>query len=160
MADGDHTIAVSNPLFDEVFMDEQIPQPRPATPGTRKHMGVATSDPTYLPPVNNPNAPASDRKTRVPVRKVSYGSGGSAQNGIPSGQSPSRIPAASPTLQVRTHEGGGNISPRRNYISTPKKGRAIFTSRQDRQRRRIKIALAIMIVAAIALALFWFFVLR
>ena len=94
------------------------------------------------------------------MRKVSYGSGGSAQNGIPSGQSPSRIPVASPTLQVRTHEGGGNISPRRNYISTPKKGRAIFTSRQDRQRRRIKIALGIMIVAAIALALFWFFVLR
>ena len=107
-------------------MDEQTSQPRPVIGGTRKHMGVATSDPTYLPPVDNPNAPATDRKARVPVRKVSYGSGGSAQN----------------------------------YISTPKKGRAIFTSRQDRQRRRIKIALGIMIVAAIALALFWFFVLR
>lgn len=141
-------------------MDEQTSQPHPVIGGTRKHMGVATSDPTYLPPVDNPNAPATDRKARVPVRKVSYGSGGSAQNGIPSGQSPSRIPVASPTLQVRTYEGGGNISPRRNYISTPKKGRAIFTSRQDRQRRRIKIALGIMIVAAIALALFWFFVLR
>ena len=120
-------------------MNEQTSQPRPVIGGTRKHMGVATSDPTYLPPVDNPNAPASDRRARIPVRKVSYGSGGSAQNGIPSGQSPSRIPVASPTLQVRTHEGGGNISPR---------------------RRRIKIALGIMIVAAIALALFWFFVLR
>ena len=97
-------------------MNEQTSQPRPVIGGTRKHMGVATSDPTYLPPVDNPNAPASDRKARVPVRKVSYGSGGSAQNGIPSGQSPSRIPVASPTLQVRTHEGGGNISPRRNLM--------------------------------------------
>ncbi len=128
-------------------MDEQTSRPRPAIGGTRKHMGVATSDPTYLPPVDNPNAPASDRRARIPVRKVSYGRGGSAQNGIPSGQSPSRIPVTSPTMPVRTHEGGGHISPRRNYISTPKKGRAIFTSRQDRQRRRIKIALGIMIVS-------------
>lgn len=141
-------------------MDEQTSRTRPISRGTRKHMGVATSDPTYLPPVDNPNAPASDRKARIPARKVSYGSGGSAQNRTPASQSPSRIPVSSPTLQVRAHEGGGNISPRHNYISTPKKGRAIFTSRQDRQRRRIKIALAIMIVAAIGLALFWFFILR
>lgn len=141
-------------------MDEQIPQPRPATPGTRKHMGVATSDPTYLPPVNNPNAPKTDHKPRIPARKISYGSGGSAQSGAPSSQQSSRIPVASPTLQVRSRESGGNISPRRNYISTPKRGRSIFTSRQDRQRRRIKIALGVMIIAAAALALFWFFVLR
>ncbi len=158
--DGNHTIALSNPLFDEVFMDEQASQTRPTTGGTRRHMGVATSDPTYLPPVNNPNAPKSDRKTRVPARRVSYGSGGSAQNGTTAGQSSPRAPIAGPTVQVRTHDGGGNISPRRNYISTPKKGHAIFTSRQDRQRKRVKIALGIMIVAAIALALFWFFVLR
>ncbi len=141
-------------------MDEQTSRPRPDIRGTRKHMGVATSDPTYLPPVDNPNAPASDRKARIPVRKVSYGSGGSAHNSAPASKSPSHIPVSSPTLQVRTHEGAGNISPRRNYISTPKKGRAIFTSRQDRQRRRIKIALGLMVVAAIALALFWYFVLR
>ena len=46
------------------------------------------------------------------------------------------------------------------YISTPKKGRSIFTSRQDRQRRRVKILLGALIIAATALALFWFFVLR
>lgn len=143
-------------------MDEQRPHARPTAGGTRKHMGVATSDPTYLPPVDNPNAPKAGRSPRVPTRKVSYGSGGSAQNGLSSGHghTSSRIPPSSPTLQVRTNEGGGNISPGRSYISTPKKGRAIFTSRQDRQRKRIKFALAIMIIAAIALALFWFFALR
>ena len=142
-------------------MDGHVSADSPsANARTRKHMGVATSDPTYLPPVDNPHTPASNRKTRVPVRKVSYGNGGSAQNGLSSGKGPSHVAPTSPTLQVRTKEGAGSISPRRNYISTPKKGRAIFTSRQDRQRRRIKIALGIMIVAAIALALFWFFVLR
>lgn len=141
-------------------MDEQRPYARGANGGTRKHMGVATSDPTYLPPVDNPNAPKTSRKTSVPARKVSYGSGGSAQNGLSADRAPSRSPIASPTLQVRTHEGAGGVSPRRNYISTPKKGRSIFTSRQDRQRKRVKIALGVMIVAAIALALFWFFVLR
>ena len=44
--------------------------------------------------------------------------------------------------------------------NSPKKGRAIFTSQQDRQRRRVQVLLAVLIVAAIALALFWFFVLR
>ena len=83
-------------------MNEQTSQPRPVIGGTRKHMGVATSDPTYLPPVDNPNAPATDRKARVPVRKVSYGSGGSAQNGIPSGQSPSRIPVSYTHLTLPT----------------------------------------------------------
>lgn len=149
-------------------MDEQLPQSaqtaRQQAPQThargRKHMGVASSDPTYLPPVDNPHAPRPEHKTRVPARRVTYGSGGSAQNGLSSGKGPSRATPANPTLQVRADTGAGNISPRRNYISTPKKGRAIFTSRQDRQRRRIKIALTVMIIAAVALALFWFFVLR
>lgn len=156
-------------------MDEQIPpasratgQPaashpdrtRPVSSGTRKHMGVATSDPTYLPPVNNPNAPRCDRKVNVPVRRTAYGSGGSAQTGGSSRHPSGRVSTSSPTLQVRSDEGGGNISPGRSYISQPKKGHAIFTSRQDRQRRRIKIVLALLIVAAVALALFWYFVLR
>ena len=111
-----------NPLFNEVFMNEQTSQPRPVIGGTRKHMGVATSDPTYLPPVDNPDA-ATDRKARVPVRKVWYSrSGGSAQNGPPLGPiTPSRIPVASPTLQVRTHEGGGNTSRDATTSQRPKK---------------------------------------
>lgn len=153
-------------------MDEQIspeaqtagkptaPGPSRARSASRKHMGVATSDPTYLPPVNNPNAPQRDRNVRVPVRKTTYGSGGSAQTGGVARRSGGYIPPSSPTLQVRANEGGSNISPGRSYISQPKKGHTIFTSRQDRQRRRVKILLAILVVATVALALFWFFALR
>lgn len=153
-------------------MDEQIspgahtagqptaPGPNRTRPASRKHMGVATSDPTYLPPVNNPNAPQGDRKVRVPSRKTSYGSGGSAQTGGTARRAGGYVPPSSPTLQVRTNEGGSNISPGRNYISQPKKGHTIFTSRQDRQRRRVKLLLAALILATVALALFWFFVLR
>lgn len=107
---------------------------------TRKHMGVASSDPEYLP-----------------------------QTG-PSG----RVPPSSPTLRIRANERGarghqsqpvawgsqpGQLHYDR-YLQTPKKGRSIFTSQQDRQRRRVQVLLAVLIVAAIALALFWFFVLR
>lgn len=116
-------------------MDEQLLKTRAASSGTRKHMGVATSDPEYLPPVggNRPQA---------------------------------HVPPTSPTLRVRTGDARGGqagTGARPNYgryISTPKKGRSIFTSRQDRQRRRVKILLGALIIAATALALFWFFVLR
>ena len=149
-------------------MDEQIspeaqtagkptaPGPSLARPASRKHMGVAT----YLPPVNNPNAPQRDRNVRAPVRKTTYGSGGSAQTGGVARRPGGYIPPSSPTLQVRANEGGSNISPGRNYISQPKKGHTIFTSRQDRQRRRVKILIEILVVATVALALFWFFDLR
>ena len=105
----------------------------------RKHMGVASSDPEYLP-----------------------------QTG-PTGH----VPPSSPTLRIRANERAaargaqpirGNGQPGQlhydRYLQQPKKGRAIFTSQQDRQRRRVQVLLAVLIVAAIALALFWFFVLR
>ena len=70
-------------------MDEQnAPRPTAVPRGVsegahqrpgRKHMGIATSDPTYLPPVDNPRAPASNRETHTPRRKASLGKGGSAQ---------------------------------------------------------------------------------
>ena len=97
-------------------MDEQIspetqtagkptaPEPSRARPASRKHMGVATSDPTYLPPVNNPNAPQRDRNVRVPVRKTTYGSGGFAQTGGVARRPGGYIPPSSPTLQVRANE--------------------------------------------------------
>lgn len=151
-------------------MDEHIPpvphaDGQPAMqgrtrPAARKHMGVATSDPTYLPPVNNPNAPKKGRKVRVPARKTSYGAGGSAQTGGPAARSGGYVPPSSPTLQVRANEGGSNITPGRNYISQPKKGHAIFTSREDRNRKRMRALLAALVLAAIALALAWFFLLR
>ncbi|MDO4436457.1 MAG: hypothetical protein Q4B77_00660 [Coriobacteriaceae bacterium] len=151
-------------------MDERIshvPQAdgRAAVPdrmrsASRKHMGVATSDPTYLPPVNNPHAPKKDRKTRVPVRKTSYGSGGSAQNSTSPRRPGGNIPPSSPTLQVRSHEGGSNITPGRNYISQPKKGHAIFTSREDRQRKRMRGVLLVLVLVAVALAAAWFFLLK
>ena len=116
-------------------MDDQLPQERPASGGTRKHMGVATSDPEYLPPVG-------------------HGRGTEHAMGAPSavrghGDNPHRTQAPS---GAQPNYG--------RYISTPKKGRSIFTSRQDRQRRRVKILLGVLIIAATALALFWFFVLR
>ena len=84
-----HTMAVLHPLSHEVDMDEQnAPRPTAVPRGVsegahqrpgRKHMGIATSDPTYLPPVDNPRAPASNRETHTPRRKASLGKGGSAQ---------------------------------------------------------------------------------
>lgn len=151
-------------------MDEHIPpvshaDDQPAMQGrtrpvARKHMGVATSDPTYLPPVNNPNAPKNGRKVRIPVRKTSYGVGGSAQTGSTAARSGGYVPPSSPTLQVRANEGSSNITPGRNYISQPKKGHAIFTSREDRNRKRMRVLLIVLVLAAIALALAWFFLLR
>lgn len=151
-------------------MDEHIP-PAPhadgsgdmqgrTRPAERKHMGIATSDPTYLPPVHNPNAPKNGRKARVPVRKTSYGSGGSAQTGGSMARAGGYVPPSSPTLQVRANEGGSNITPGRNYISQPKKGHAIFASRENRKRKRLRTLLIVLSLAAIALALAWFFLLR
>ena len=105
----------------------------------RRHMGVASSDPEYLPKPD------------------------------PTGY----VPPSSPTLRIRANEQGaahghqplkgdgqkGRLHYDR-YLQQPKKGRSIFTSRQDRQRRRVQVLLGVLIVAAIALALFWFFVLR
>lgn len=161
-------MSVLQPLSHEVDMDEQnapLPTARPRgvsegahqRPG-RKHMGVATSDPTYLPPVDNPRAPASNRETRAPRRKASLGKGGSAQEGGGSMRTGGYIPPSSPTLQVRGGEQG--LGKPSSYISQPKKGRSIFVSRHDRARKRTQLLLFILILAAIALALFWFFVLR
>lgn len=104
----------------------------------RKHMGVASSDPEYLPATGK-------------------------------GASGGYIPPSSPTLRIRANERGG-AGPAAGgqtgqlhydrYLQVPKKGHAIFSSRQSRQRRRIQLLLAVLIVAAVVLALVWFFVLR
>lgn len=144
-------------------MDERIESNRgyaPARP--RKHMGVATSDPNYLPPVDNPRAPSHSRDVQVPLRKSNLGRGGSAQNAS-SAPRGGYIPPSSPTLRVRSREGAGSASNTRagrNYISQPKKSHSIFTSRAEQRRRRLLVILIIMIVLAVALALVWFFFLR
>lgn len=109
----------------------------------RKHMGVATSDPEYLPPTG------------------------------PTAQGTGYVPPSSPTLHVRSDGRGATKQPvpqgqpvqagqlhYDRYLQTPKKGRSIFTSRLDRQRRKMKLLLAVLIIAAIVLAFVWFFVLR
>lgn len=108
-------------------------------PSTRKHMGVATNDPEYLPPTGP--APGAGR-----------------------------IPPSSSTLRIRANERGGKSGTRagapdgshhyERYLQTPKKGRSIFTSQQQRQRKRTQALLAVLILAAVALALVWFFILR
>ena len=106
----------------------------------RKHMGVATSDPEYLPPV-----PGGDK-------------------------GPGYIPPSSPTLRTRANErtpqaakkGSGKPGGLRydRYLSTPKRGKSIFTSQQARRRTHAQHILAVLIILAVALALVWFLLLR
>lgn len=112
----------------------------------RKHMGVATNDPEYLPPVDNPYARAQQgRETPVPRGQV-------------------HISSTGPGLRVRSQgrpqgNGTGQLGKRR-LLSTTKKNKAIFTSRQAQQQRRVQILLAILIALAVVLALVWWFLLR
>lgn len=127
-------------------MDEQLPHTRPANGTTRKHMGVATSDPEYLPPVG-------------PDRPQTHTAGG--PHGHVAG---ARAQGAGQRVHTAEHVAGqpapGAQPNYSRYISTPKKGRAIFTARQNRRRRRVKLLLGSLIVAAVALAALLFFVLR
>lgn len=130
-------------------MDEQQRYARPDARGPRRHMGVATSDPEYLPPVKG--AALSTHGARLERGASDRASHDRSSHPAPHGDRPARM-----AHQVNP---GGQPNYGR-YISSPKKGRSIFTSRQVRQRRRVKMALAMLIGAAAALALFWFFALR
>lgn len=112
----------------------------------RKHMGVASNDPEYLPPVNNPYARTLANKTPIPQGQV-------------------HISDSGPGLHVRTRPNPqGNGRPgqvnRSRYLSTPKRSKSIFASQASRQQRRAQILLATLIVLALALALVWWFFLR
>lgn len=140
----------------------------------RKHMGVATNDPEYLPPVDNPRFSArTSSQTDDTAHGPSHPGGplrGSARGGASQGQG--YIPPSSSTLKVRPRDRGAAGGPAvggapggkqlhyDRYISVPKKGKTIFTSRQARQHRNTQILLVVLILAAIALALVWFFLLR
>jgi hypothetical protein len=133
-------------------MDEQQPMTHGPNRGTRKHMGVATSDPDYLSP--------------APNGRPAMGTGASGNFGTGTGGNRTATPGHPTAYRQRpasaaTTPSGQPAQPNYSrYLSTPKKGKAIFTSRQDKQRRRIKVLMAILVLAAIALALVWYFVLR
>lgn len=137
----------------------------------RKHMGVASNDPEYLPPVDNPRfSPRTSTQlddAAAGASRLGITSRGPARGGVSQGQG--YIPPSSSTLKVRTRDrggvsagpaGGGKQLHYDRYISVPKKGKTIFTSRQARQHRNAQILLAVLVLAAIALALVWFFLLR
>ena len=105
---------------------------------SRKHMGVASSDPEYL--------PQTDSTGHVPPSSPTLRIRANERNG-----------RAIPSVKGSGQPGQLHYD---RYLQKPKKGRSIFTSQQDRQRRRVQVLLAVLIIAAIALALFWFFVLR
>ncbi len=138
----------------------------------RKHMGVASNDPEYLPPVDNPRfSPRTSSRVddaQAGTTRPGDSPRGSIRGSVSQGQG--YVPPSSPTLKVRTRSnvgpgnvggtGGGKQLHYDRYISVPKKGKTIFTSRQARQHRNAKILLVVLILAAIALALVWFFLLR
>lgn len=102
-----------------------------AAPARRRHMGVATADPQYLPPTGQ-------RGDRARGPRPANGSAGA--------------PAGSGDRRQQLHY--------ERYLEMPKPGRSIFTSQQHRSRQRAKRMLAVLIVLAIILALVWLFVLR
>ena len=113
---------------------QQADQTQPATRqpggGNRRHMGVATSDPQYL-PVTEPEGRGGRPHTRPAIEPV-------------------HAPEA-------TRHQGVDYS---RYLSTPKRGKSIFISRYDRERirtRRFLMLAAIVLVVALAV---WFVVLR
>lgn len=123
--------------------------PRPAYGAKpRKHMGTATSDPEYLPPVNGGGGHIPPHSSTLRIRQ-------------------NERAEAVPTGAHGPHR-GRDLGPRRKhgeiktgrYLSTPHGGKRIFTTQRDRQQRRMRYVLVVLILAAIALALVWFFLLR
>ena len=97
----------------------------------RKHMGVATSDPTYL-----ADAPLSNQSADTPE----------LQQTAPSHP---RGPRGKQTL---THSA--------RYLQTPKPGRSIFMSRQMRRKQQTKRIAVILAALLIVVLVICFFILR
>lgn len=105
---------------------------RAGTPSPhRLHMGVATSDPQYLP-------------VTEPARRA------------PRGAAPGTAPQG-PAHPVSEQRAPLHYD---RYLQTPKRGRAIFSSRQERARRRTRVLLALLVLAVIIVAFVWFVILR
>lgn len=116
----------------------------------RRHMGVATSDPQYL-----PLTPQEQARERALAREQ--------QRSQVAGQQPDHRGAgprpAHPmqAVQPGTHR---SLQHSERYLSTPKPGKTIFKSRYEKQRRHTKAILLATLILAIAIGLIWFFFLR
>lgn len=133
-------------------MDEQS-GPRPErtgqyAPRTRKHMGVATSDPEYLPPVQD-----------TANRMSGHGQNGRAANAAP-GAHHGR--GGHPVRSNRNAVASSNANPLHydRYLSTPQHGRAIFSAQRTRQRRRTAMAVLAILLIAVACVAAAYFLLR
>lgn len=116
----------------EYVMPERYTTVAQAGAARRHHMGVATSDPQYLPPTGN-----EERETRI-----------RQPHGTRTG-----VPTALPQKQ------GGKLHYDR-YLQTPKNSRSIFASRRERQRAHVKTVLFVLIALVIVLVLVWLIFLR
>ena len=115
-------------------MDETAPNaPRPARDGSsrRLHMGVATSDPQYLPVTEPRRARRAEANAPEAPRRPAH----------PRGEK------RAPLHYDR-------------YLETPKPGKSIFSARHERARRRTRHLIAGIALIAVAIALIWFFFLR
>lgn len=123
-------------------------------PRTRKHMGVATSDPEYLPPVQ-------DNANQMPER----GHSGRTIHAAPDahhGRGEHLVHSS------RTANAGRNAVASRNtnplhydrYLSAPYRGRAIFSAQRTRQRRRTAMVVLTILLIAVACVAAAYFLLR
>lgn len=116
----------------------------------RRHMGVATSDPQYLP--LTPQEQARERAlAHEQQRSQSIG-----RQQDPRGTGP-RPAHPMQTVQPGSHR---NLQHSERYLTTPKPGKTIFKSRYEKQRRHTKTALIAIALLAIILVLIWYFFLR
>lgn len=115
--------------------------------GGRRHMGVATSDPQYLP--LTPQEQARERAmARGRQRSQNAGQQPDAHNAAPRPAHPMQ------TIQPGTHR---SLQHSARYLSTPKPGKTIFKSRYEKRHRHAKaVLLAVLLIAAI-LGLIWYF---
>ena len=112
-------------------------------PRARKHMGVATSDPEYLPPAQD----GGNRTT---------GRGAKTTPGSHPG------PAGRHAHSNRSFDSNRNANPLHydRYLSTPQRGRAIFSAQRTRQRRRTAMVILAILLIAVACVAAAYFLLR
>ena len=115
--------------------------------GGRRHMGVATSDPQYLP--LTPQEQARERAmAREHQRSQNAGQQPDAHNAAPRPAHPMQ------TIQPGTHR---SLQHSARHLSTPKPRQTLFKSRYEKQHRHAKaVLLAVLLIAAI-LGLVWYF---
>lgn len=116
----------------------------------RRHMGVASSDPQYL-----PLTPQEQARERALAREQQRSQTSAAPND-PYGTGP-RPAHPAQGLQPCTHR---SLQHSERYLSTPKPGKTIFKSRYERQRRHTKSLLVAAALVAVAIGLVWFIFLR